>query len=250
MGSAHTKRGDCQSLSDHTYWKVTRPDGTDFYSGKINYRESIGKVVRVPTFESKANPVICSPSVIHASRQPIQALGYGKIPCSLFRVEGKPVVEDTDKAGFKEFRVVEEIPEESKGDYFGLKWDEVLHPFDPRKVNVESVSETHLSELRTYASVRDSVLDSVLDSVRASVWDSVRASVRASVRDSEASYIGSLFTQIKEWEYTEKVKVSGYPFQSCVNLIKQGLIPATDGKKWFLMGFKNEKARVLWSGKP
>jgi hypothetical protein len=282
MGSAHTKRGDCQSLSDHTYWKVTRPDGTDFYSGKINYRESIGKVVRVPTFESKANPVICSPSVIHASRQPIQALRYGKIPCSLFRVEGKPVVEDTDKAGFKEFQVIQEIDESLKGDYFGLKWNEVIHPFDPRKVNVESVSETHLSELRTYASVLDSVLASVwasvwdsvrasvrasvLDSVLASVWasvwasvlDSVRASVRdsvwdsvwASVLDSEASYIGSLFTQIKEWEYTEKVKVNGYPFQSCVNLIKQGLIPATDGKKWFLMGFKNEKARVLWSGKP
>ena len=236
---------------ERTYYKVARPDGFDFYTGKtINYRESIGRIVRVPTFESKDKPAICSPSVIHASRQPIEALGYGKIPCALFRVEGKPVVEDTDKAGFKEFRVIEEIPEDSKGDYFGLKWDEALHPFDPRKVSVESVSEAHLSELKTYASVRNSVRDSVWDSVWGSVWGSVRNSVRNSVWGSEASYVGSLFTQIKEWKYTEKVKVEGYPFQSCVNLIKAGLVPATDGRQWFLVGFKNEQPKVLWSGQP
>ena len=224
---------------ERTYYKVAQPDGFDFYTGRtINYRESIGRVVRVPTFDSKGTPVICTSSVIHASKQPIQALGYGKIPCSLFRVEGKPVVEDTDKAGFKEFVVAEEIPEDDKGDYFGLKWDEVLNPFDPRKVSVETVTDVHLSELKTYTSVWASVQASVWDSVQASVWD------------SEASYVGSLFTQIKKWKYTEKVKARGYPFQSCVNLIKAGLVPATDGKQWFLVGFKNEKARVLWSGKP
>jgi hypothetical protein len=104
------------------------------------------------------------------------------------------------------------------------------------------------------ASVRDSVGDSVKDSVGASVWasvwasveDSVGASVRdsvgASVRDSVWAYIGSFFRlKRSQWEYTEKIKTKGYPFESCVKLWEMGLVPSFDGRIWRLHGKPNGK---------
>jgi hypothetical protein len=102
-----------------------------------------------------------------------------------------------------------------------------------------------------WASVGDSVWDSVRASVRASVWDSVRDSVRASVWDSVGAsvwaYIGNLFP-LKEWKYTEKIKVKGYPFQSAVYLWKRGLVPSYGGKVWRLHKMC-DKAKVIWEGK-
>jgi hypothetical protein len=259
-----------------TYYKVAMPSGWDFHTGKtINYRENIGKVVKCPTGTANYNGYqLCTESVIHASLKAIDALSYalsfGKIPCSLYVVEGKPVVEDETKAGFASFKVIEEVAEADFDRCFGLKYQEVLHPFDPRKVEFASSIEAELTELKqwasvrasvwdsvrasvwdsVWASVRDSVWASVRDSVWASVRDSVRDSVWASVWDSEAAYIGSLFTGVKKWKYTKKVKVKGYPFQPCVNLIKKGLIPITDyDGNWWLIGFRNEKAQVMWKGR-
>ena len=48
------------------------------------------------------------------------------------------------------------------------------------------------------------------------------------------AYIGSLFTEISVWKYTDLLKVEGYPFQSCVDLWKMGLVPSFDGVTWRL----------------
>jgi len=105
-------------------------------------------------------------------------------------------------------------------------------------------------------SVWASVWDSVWASVGASVWDSVWASVWASVRDSVGdsvwdsvgAYCGSLFP-IKEWkyvDYTNPLFVKGeYPFQSCVDLWKQGLVPSFNGKVWRLR--RGAKGEVLYT---
>jgi len=96
-------------------------------------------------------------------------------------------------------------------------------------------------------SVRDSVGGSVWDSVGGSVWDSVWDSVGGSVWDSVGGYIGSLFPNIKDWKYTEKLNITGYPFQSCVDLWRRGLVPSYDGKIWRL--HSGVKAHVVWQGK-
>ena len=98
-----------------------------------------------------------------------------------------------------------------------------------------------------WASVRDSVCDSVWDSVGDSVWDSVCDSVGCSVRDSVWdsvwAYTGSFF-RLPTWKNIDHAKGT-YPFQSCVTLWNQGLVPSFDGTTWRLHGGK--KAEVLFS---
>ena len=90
------------------YYKVAKTDGFDFHTGNtINYRENIGKIVECP---NRNGEQLCSDEVIHASEHLFQALRYGELPCSIFEVEGSPVQIQSDKAGFKSFKVVREIP--------------------------------------------------------------------------------------------------------------------------------------------
>jgi len=89
-----------------TYWKLARPDGWDFYTGKtINYRKNIGKTVEVP---EKGTPMLCSDTVLHACKTLEQCFVGARIPCSVFKVTGKPVVGDKKKKGFTSLKVLEE----------------------------------------------------------------------------------------------------------------------------------------------
>jgi len=83
-------------------------------------------------------------------------------------------------------------------------------------------------------SVRASVRASIWDSVSASIWDSVSASVRASIWDSILAYYSFLFTNIKKWEHIVH-KEGENPFQPCIDLFYRGLIPAFDGRDWYLV---------------
>ena len=91
------------------YFKATRPDGTDFYTGTIPYTP--GKTVRPKS--TAAKPRICGPGLLHASDAPGETLIRGHWPCRLFEVTGKPFVgfngEHKHKAGFKQLTVVREI---------------------------------------------------------------------------------------------------------------------------------------------
>ena len=90
------------------YYKVAKQDGFDFHTGKtINYRSNIGKIVKCPN-QSEFNE-LCSNNVIHASKEFLQALSYGEIGCSIFKISGKPVSKQDDKLGFKQFKVIKEI---------------------------------------------------------------------------------------------------------------------------------------------
>ncbi len=248
------------------YFKGALPTGWDnFTRSTINYRESIGKTVHVP--EKSENPTLCSSGVIHAAKLAQNVFLGSKIPCSLFIVEGTPVIENQEKSGFKEFFVREEVPIENFDQIFGFKYSEVLNPLDPRKIEFErEITKEEITLVKKWGSVRGSVWDSVLDSVRdsvrdsvldsvwgsvwGSVWDSVRGSVWDSVLDSEYAYLGNIFTGVKKWKYIEKIKVKGYPFQSCVDLLKLGLVPVCDGTQWFLVHPRLEgKGKIVWSGK-
>ena len=68
-----------------TYYKATRPDGTDFYSGDIDYGAALlsGEVVRHP----KAKKVRDAPATyLSVSVEPADCTGFSW-PCRLFRVE-------------------------------------------------------------------------------------------------------------------------------------------------------------------
>jgi len=244
------------------YYKGARLDGWDWYTGNsVNYREAIGKTVRVKDFDLPAK--LCDRSVLHASMKPLGVFQGCKLPLSMFKVSGVPVVEDSEKAGFKELKILCEIPQGELDGLFGFRYSEACSPIQPFKLKPSIVGVDQVALLRTWASVRDSVRDSVWasvgDSVRDSVWDSVRASVRASVWDSVGdsvrasvwdsvgdsvrAYIGSFFPNIAKWLYIEH-KLGEYPFQAAVDLWKQGLIPSFDGETWRIHG--GEKAEVLY----
>jgi len=162
-----------------TFYKLARPDGFDFYTGKtINYRENIGKDVRPP---NKGKVRLCSDTCLHASKNPNAAFVGARIPCSVFRVEGKPIVEDEQKAGFNLLHVVEELDPEK---IFEWRYAEANNPLNPFPVSPPKITDGHIQLLKRWDSVWASVWDSVGASVRASVWDSVWDSVRASVRAS------------------------------------------------------------------
>ena len=108
--------------------------------------------------------------------------------------------------------------------YSRINLKEAIKPIYPFKIKSPKITTRHLKLLAKWASVR------------ASVWDSVGASVGA--------YNGSLYKGIKTWKYCSKVK--GYPFKSAVKLWKLGLVGATDGTNWYLLGGKNVK--ILWKG--
>jgi hypothetical protein len=280
------------------FYKLARPDGWDFYTGKtINYRENIGEIVYCP--RRKGRPELCSSTVIHASKNPNDAFAVAHLPCSVYRVEGTPLVKDHKKAGFTSFRVIEEIPQEKLDSLFGWKYLEACNPVHPFKIQPPEIGKDQKRLLKQWASVRDSVWasvgDSVGDSVRDSVWasvgdsvwasvrdsvwasvgdsvrdsvwasvgdsvrdsvwasvgdsvrDSVWASVWASVRDSVwasvEAYIGSLFSNIKRWKYV-KNRRGEYPFQSAVDLWKQGLVASFDKTTWRLHG--GPEGRILF----
>ena len=255
-----------------TWYKLARPDGWDFFSGKIiNYREAIGSTVKAPTFRRTGD---CGHG-LHISQNPNDCFIGARIPCSAYEVEPGRAIDriDATKSKARSLRVVREIPDLDA--LFGWRYSDAVAPINPFALPVPPITGEVWNLVDRWASVRDSVGDSVGDSVRDSVWDSVRdsvgasvwasvwdsvwdsvgasvgASVWASVGDSVGAsvgasvgdsvwasvraYIGSLLPNIATWQYV-KHEPGLYPFQPAVNLWHIGLVPSFDGKTWRLHG--------------
>lgn len=94
------------------YYKATRPDGTDFFSGTIDYAGALasGEVVRHP---KAGDPVDHDASTyLSVSVSAADCTGF-RWPCRLFRVEPDDPRESGDypsKRTCKSLRVVEELP--------------------------------------------------------------------------------------------------------------------------------------------
>ena len=215
-------------------YKLTRPDGFDFYSGTVNYRENVGKIIRVTDFDP--GPNVCGKGM-HASRNPNDCFVGARIPCAAFEVDGiQRIAGDKQKSRYQAMKVLEEIIDLDK--LFGWNYSEAINPIHPFKIKCPKITDKHIKLLKQWDSVWASVRDSVGGSVRDSVWASVRDSVRGSVWDSVWAYIGSLFPNIKKWEYINHKK-GIYPFQPAVDLWRMGLVPSFDGKIWRLHGGLN-----------
>ena len=62
-------------------YKLARPDGWDFYTGKtVQYRGEYPHVVRPPNADAALG--LCSAGVLHASAKPNDCFVGAKIPCS------------------------------------------------------------------------------------------------------------------------------------------------------------------------
>ncbi|QPR39564.1 hypothetical protein [Brevibacterium casei] len=89
------------------FYKATRPDGTDFYSGTVDYAGAVGgDPIVLPVVDA---PECCSSTVLHAATVPTETLIGGSWPCRLFEVTGEPVANEEHKRGFFSLTVVREI---------------------------------------------------------------------------------------------------------------------------------------------
>lgn len=93
-----------------TYYKATRPDGTDFYSGTVDYAAHLKSGTPLDMKPVPRWGYHCSTeTVYHASEVEAETLLGGKWPCRLFEVTGSHVVREGNKLGFRSLHVVREI---------------------------------------------------------------------------------------------------------------------------------------------
>ena len=100
-------------MSVETYYKAVRPDGTDFYSGRVAW-DRVGEIVRHPDPGSPGGED--ADGYLSVSVSPADCTGM-RWPCRLFEVEpveGVPVWEPTpyrpSKRASHAWRVVRELP--------------------------------------------------------------------------------------------------------------------------------------------
>ena len=204
-----------------TFYKITNPDGTAFHDGQTKY--ALGKTVKKRKCN---NPILCTDTVLHASRTLAGALRYAKLPLAIWKVDGDPVVSDhEDKCGFFALEVVKQI--EPSDELLGFRYHEACHPMNPILIQ-NDVADADIADLKSWASV----------------WDSVRVSVWASVW----AYVGSLFPGIATWKYVVNHEEGVYPFESGARLWKRGFVPVKIGGNWHLYGWRDGKAVSLYEG--
>ena len=193
-----------------TYYKLARPDGWDFYTGKtINYREAIGGIVSAPDWRRIA---ACGHG-LHICANPNDCFVGAKIPCAAFEVEPagrvKPVAIDTTKVKVKALRVIREVTD--LDGLFGWRYSEAINPLNPFSLPRPLITEEVEKLLGAWASV--------------------------------GAYIGSLFPGITTWKYVEYTP-GEYPFASTAALWRMGLVPSYDGKLWHLHA--GPDGRIVW----
>ena len=236
------------------WYKITHTDLTAKYDGKMRYEA--GTTVSLPKCE---NPRLCTSDVLHASASVMDALKYfDKIPCAISEVTGKPVIADTDKAGFFELKVVRNIPPDEYDKLLGFRYSEAINPVNPCDISPPEIDQHIIDLVKQWASVWASVGDSAWDSVTASAWDSVTASVWAYIGASVGASVGasawaSAWDSVTAsvWAYIGSLFPNAfpvpYPFQSAVELWKMGLIPVKVRKKWRLYHpVKGAKAQFVY----
>ena len=93
-----------------TYWKATRPDGTDFYSGTVDYAAALASGEPTPALSGEGE--FPGEGWYHLATVPTECVGMSW-PCCLFEVE--PVGDQTldtehpHKIGCSSVRVVREV---------------------------------------------------------------------------------------------------------------------------------------------
>ncbi len=173
-------------MRSRLFYKLARPDGWDFYTGKtINYRQHIGEKVICPGYD--INGKLCSVAFIYASRLPDQCFVGAKIPCSAYKVEGVPIKSDVYKCGFKELQILEELQPINI-----FKWDyyKATNPTNPFEVTPPTINQSHIILVKQWALARAYIMANTLratigtpirGSVRGSIWYSVEDSIKESI---------------------------------------------------------------------
>ena len=168
-----------------TYYKATRLDGTDFYTGSVDYVAALtsGKRVRVRT-PVRAYYVCCTRHVFHASDVPTETLIGGSWPCRLFEVTGRPVAQERHKFGFRSLAVVREV---ESWRALGPQGREVA-------AFVERAKALTDDDARRLAAARAAAWDAARDAARVAAgvatWDAARVAAGGATWDAARAAAG------------------------------------------------------------
>jgi hypothetical protein len=235
-------------------YKLTRPDGYDFYSHTINYRNAIGSTIRVTDYDPPEKGS-CGKG-LHASRHPNDCFIGSGIPCAAFRVKGiQPIVRDKAKTRYQALKVLEEIHD--LDILFGWKYSEAVNPVHPFKIDPPEIGNIQTQLVRKWASSAPfingyfvgaspkairrvhmwvAVWDYIRNAVGNDVCNSILAAGGGRVTNTVWAYVNSIFTNVEEKNVNT--------FQAAVDLWKMGLVASFDGIIWRLHGKPNGK--ILW----
>jgi len=153
------------------YFKATRPDGTDFYTGTIKYE--VGLRVSHPTSKRRVKD---DPSTyLSVSTTATDCAGFGW-PCRLFRVEGvgraMTATDLPNKRAFLAVDVVEELPAH---EVFGPQGEHVVALIE-RAGRLTADEAKRLSAAR--AEAWPVARDTARGEARYAAWDAARNAAR------------------------------------------------------------------------
>ena len=166
------------ALLAETYYKAVRPDGTDFYSGRVLW-DRVGEIVRHPDPGSPGEKD--AKGYLSVSASPTDCTGM-KWPCRLFEVEpveGVPVWEPTpslpSKRASHAWRVVRELP--------------AYEALGPNGVEVTAFLDLlpTLTTTQWYAAwdaTRSATRSAAWYAAGDALWDATRSATRSAVRDA------------------------------------------------------------------
>jgi hypothetical protein len=158
------------------FYKATRPDGTDFYSGTILYK--VGRRVRPAKYVGPRK--ICGPGLLHASTIPAMSLVGGSWPCRLFEVTGRPVAGLNSKypykAGFLQLRVEQEIPSHLS---LGPNGEAVIRLLDRAKIlETEEIYRLTAASYAAGGKARRAAWDAARRASRRAAWNAASYAAR------------------------------------------------------------------------
>lgn len=170
------------------FFKATRPDGTDFRTGRIDYAAALGgDPIALPTV---GYPQCCTGDVLHASTVAAETLIGGGWQCRLFLVEGEPVAEEGHKRGFFSLRVVEEIDSHHALGPNGAEVARVIEK--ARNLTEDQANAINTTWDATRSAAGGATGDAAEDASRHSAWAAAGSAAWAAAGSAAGSDAGSV----------------------------------------------------------
>jgi len=174
-----------------SYYKATRPDGTDYYTGTVDYGAALasGDTIRLDSDETE----FPGPGWLHLATVPTECDGM-TWPCRLFEVEPVgDVHHDEDhphKIGCREVRVLRELPAH---EAFGPQGEQVAALIErARCLTAAEIKRLHAA----WDAARGAARGAAWDAARGAAWDAAWAAAGdAAWEAARALVVADLITE-------------------------------------------------------
>ena len=181
------------------YYKATKPDGTDFYTGTVDYASALASGEPLP--ELSGDVGFPGPGWYHLATVPTECVGMSW-PCRLFEVEpvGDVCMDSAHphKIGARSVRVLREI--------------EAHRVFGPQGEQVAAFIERCATLTEDDVARLDAAWDAAWDAAQYAAWDAARDAARGAAR---GLLLRDLIGQHPGWDQDAYDRLTG-PWRSVI----------------------------------